>query len=446
MTIRVRTKIIISFVSVLAVLSFLVGITYLNRNLLIKSMLHMEDQVNTLDAFAGLQLSIDMVVMPANDYLINGDPIERERFRNIADEVEEGFKRLEGLERHKEHALLLQGAKEKFILLKEMASEIFALPSPIGDKKGARLMKEMDAVSHEIIISYLDKYNELIKGEVRKEIDSANVTRERVDMLLVTGTIISLITTCLFIVYLVRSILKPILLFKNGAFIIGSGNLDHRIDIRDGLEINYLADEFNKMALKLKESYGGLEKKVEERTRELNVVNERLKELSITDGLTGAYNHRYFYEALTKEIKRSERYGFPVSLIMADIDQFKRYNDRHGHVEGDNVIKGIASCIMSGVRGEDIVARYGGEEFSIILPETAKEDAGVLAERIRCSIRDYPFPYKETQPGGSITVSFGIATFPDDADDTKDLIIKADAALYRAKDKGRNRVELHFRI
>lgn len=207
------------------------------------------------------------------------------------------------------------------------------------------------------------------------------------------------------------------------------------------MEINLLADEFNKMAGRLKESYADLEKKVEDRTKELHELNLKLNELSITDGLTGIYNHIHFYDRLTDEVHRAVRYGRPLSVIMADIDYFKHYNDTNGHIEGDHVLKEIASCLRRNVRDQDIVARYGGEEFAILLPETGKEGALVMAGRIREYLLNQTFPNEEKQPGGKLTMSFGVAAFPDDADDPKRLMEMADKALYRAKKNGRNRVE-----
>lgn len=174
---------------------------------------------------------------------------------------------------------------------------------------------------------------------------------------------------------------------------------------------------------------------------ELKALNRKLEELSITDGLTGIYNFRHFYSRLEEEIRRAERYQHPVSVIIADVDHFKHYNDANGHLMGDAVLAGIASCLKACMRQHDLVARYGGEEFSIILPETDKEDAKNISERIRRLIAEQPFPHKDTQPGGNVTLSLGVATFPNDANNTRELVRVSDSALYRAKEKGRNRVE-----
>ena len=126
---------------------------------------------------------------------------------------------------------------------------------------------------------------------------------------------------------------------------------------------------------------------------------------------------------------------------MSDIDHFKSYNDLNGHPAGDAVLAGVAECLRDGIRGQDLLARYGGEEFSIILPETGKEEACLMAERIRARVRDKVFPNESDQPGGALTMSFGVASCPEDATIAEDFVKKADAALYRAKEAGRDRVE-----
>jgi diguanylate cyclase (GGDEF)-like protein len=125
---------------------------------------------------------------------------------------------------------------------------------------------------------------------------------------------------------------------------------------------------------------------------------------------------------------------------MMDIDYFKRYNDTHGHPAGDVVLKRVSDLIKETTRTSDILARYGGEEFVLVLPETPKNAALKLAEKIRQLIENEKFPNAETQPNGRVTISLGVATFPDDAQDIEALVQKADEQLYRAKSEGRNRV------
>lgn len=165
------------------------------------------------------------------------------------------------------------------------------------------------------------------------------------------------------------------------------------------------------------------------------------REQSVRDGLTGAYNHRYFQEALQKEIGRAERRGRPLSVLMLDIDDFKSINDRYGHPVGDAILQRIVGEIRSEVRGdEDLVARYGGEEFGVILPETPTDEAAEVAERVRSRIDERLFRPPDSNDVLRVTVSIGLATFPQEARTKKELIEKADAALYRAKRGGKNAV------
>jgi two-component system cell cycle response regulator len=167
------------------------------------------------------------------------------------------------------------------------------------------------------------------------------------------------------------------------------------------------------------------------------IDRERTKQMAYTDGLTGLYNHRFFHERLEEEIQRSERYGRSLALAILDIDHFKRFNDTHGHLKGDQILADLAQVLREVCRATDVVARYGGEEFAVILTETNVEDARIFAGRLRdrlkkrcVGVHAHTWPMK-------ITVSIGIAgltrkrTLPD-------LVEAADQALYRAKEAGRD--------
>lgn len=170
---------------------------------------------------------------------------------------------------------------------------------------------------------------------------------------------------------------------------------------------------------------------------------EQLKELSITDSLTGVYNKRYFYERLTEEIHRSERYSLVFSLAIFDIDDFKLFNDTEGHLAGDMVLKDIVNIAHKSLRSNDIISRFGGEEFTILMPQTDKEEAFIVAERIRNNIKEFLTRTWEKFPQQSITISIGVSSYPEDGKDSDSLINNADIALYKAKAEGKNKTVLY---
>ncbi|MDD5269617.1 MAG: sensor domain-containing diguanylate cyclase [Candidatus Omnitrophica bacterium] len=165
---------------------------------------------------------------------------------------------------------------------------------------------------------------------------------------------------------------------------------------------------------------------------------ERVQSLAITDGLTGIYVRRHFLERYAEDFARSKRHNLKLSVLMIDLDHFKQCNDAYGHLVGDIVLKEIAKIMKDFVRQVDLIGRYGGEEFVLALPDTDRNSAIAVAERIRQEVERHKFKaYDETI---AMTISAGVATYPDNGDDVQVLIDKADQALYRAKEEGRNRV------
>ncbi|MBX3157401.1 MAG: sensor domain-containing diguanylate cyclase [Deltaproteobacteria bacterium] len=174
--------------------------------------------------------------------------------------------------------------------------------------------------------------------------------------------------------------------------------------------------------------------------------NAHLYELAMVDGLTGLFMRRYFDARIEEEIERSKRYGTPFSVIMMDVDDFKKLNDEHGHLIGDRVLRSIANVVKAQMRGVDTAARYGGEEIALILPRTDMVSAYNVGERIRAAIAETRVTTDSDPPRVlSVTSSFGIASYPETkAKNGEDLVRKADRALYRAKKTGKNRVELFW--
>jgi two-component system, cell cycle response regulator len=164
---------------------------------------------------------------------------------------------------------------------------------------------------------------------------------------------------------------------------------------------------------------------------------ERTERSAVTDGLTGLYNHAYLLQALRQEVLRSKRHGLRAALVLLDLDDFKRVNDARGHVEGDRVLMKAAAIVRDSVREIDVAARYGGEEFAVLLPDTSRLGAFVVAERIRRRIEE-----RFARGRTPVTLSGGLAVFPDDAGAPADLIVQADVGLYEAKAAGKNRILL----
>jgi diguanylate cyclase (GGDEF)-like protein len=172
---------------------------------------------------------------------------------------------------------------------------------------------------------------------------------------------------------------------------------------------------------------------------ELVELHETTRKMSITDGLTEVANHREFYQSLRRELTRAKRYGHGVSLLMLDVDDFKKFNDHHGHLAGDSALKKVAGVLQRCVRENDIVARYGGEEFGIILPEATPAGALMLAERIKTEIARHNF-LETSAEGGHLTVSIGISSTAQGDSSEERMVKLADEAAYLAKNMGKNRV------
>lgn len=170
---------------------------------------------------------------------------------------------------------------------------------------------------------------------------------------------------------------------------------------------------------------------------------EKTKYMADTDPLTGLHNRRYFLRMSQHLAEKAIRSSSPISVFLFDLDNFKHYNDTNGHDAGDILLKELSRVILEVTRKTSVVARYGGEEFIVLLPDIAKEDAFIYAERLRVKISSHAFQYADKQPLGCVSISGGIASFPADGGSIQAIIQLADAALYQAKAEGRNRIKKH---
>ena len=228
--------------------------------------------------------------------------------------------------------------------------------------------------------------------------------------------------------------------FKTRFIIMLTGE-DDQADKVEGLDLgadDYVTKPFQYPELLARIRAG---KRIVDLQKELLETNKRLELLSITDGLTNLYNHRYFQDELGRAFDESARYGRPLSLAIVDLDFFKKVNDNYGHAVGDEVLKGVSKIFRESIRSTDLAARYGGEEFAMMMPETDLQDAIAFAEKLRTLVESTPIT---TQDGPiHVTVSIGVGTVPHpNIHAAKELIVAADEALYRAKRGGRNQVQV----
>ena len=213
-------------------------------------------------------------------------------------------------------------------------------------------------------------------------------------------------------------IARPLERLSSAAAKVTSGDLSVELPTGGSGEVGYLTRAFAHLVSRVREREGQTE----------------LERLSVTDALTGLYNRRHLMGTLANEVQRSRRLRRTFSVLMADVDHFKPYNDTNGHLAGDAALVKVAEILRKATRGVDSVARYGGEEFLIMLLEAPMATAAIVAERIRARVAIEPFE------GGKVTMSIGIAEYPSHGDTPEELIASADAAMYKAKSQGRNRV------
>src|SRR5439155_1545046 len=210
---------------------------------------------------------------------------------------------------------------------------------------------------------------------------------------------------------------RPLDRLTGAATKVAGGDLAVHLPVVGGGELGYVTEVFNDMVARLHES------------------RKELERLSVTDDLTGLYNRRYLMDAVANEVRRSRRLNHPCTLLMADVDHFKEYNDAYGHLAGDEALRRIAGILRETTRDVDCAARYGGEEFVVLLPETRAVGAIETAQRFRTRLA------ADGLVGGKLSVSIGVAQFPEDGDAPDALLARADAALYRAEWRPTGRAE-----
>ncbi|MEN8727057.1 MAG: diguanylate cyclase [Sulfurovum sp.] len=277
---------------------------------------------------------------------------------------------------------------------------------------------------HNLLVKPIVKNNKIVAyvtSNYKSFVDEKMVAINQTFLYLLFVIIFTMFIISIFIIIFSLKLLHPLELLIEGIKKITAGDLSFNIKNVSNDEIGVVVDAFNTM------------------TQHRKQVVEELEELAIRDGLTGLYNHKFFYTLLEKEVARDDRYHNTVALLLIDIDHFKNVNDRYGHRAGDTILRALSQRLMTRARATDYVCRYGGEEIAVILIETNIIEAQAIAEELRILIEKEPFLI-ENGRYVPITVSIGVSVYSEEAKDASMMVTNADNALYRAKENGRNQV------
>lgn len=418
-----RTRFILGMAAMLLPLALLGAVTFFSVERVTGAVNKIaEDPVREMHAIIHLQVLVLQAAMPPNDYLINGDRSEHDKFLRLSVELGQALDNVLALPTlWPEQQALMRSVRHEWLQARAIAETLLARTRPVGDPAAVREMERMDA-GIDRAVAILQQVHGVVHQKVKDYQAQAQAVERHALFLLAVMFGLGLAIAGVGGIMLARSILVPLRALEESANRLGAGELSHRVRIGHvPNDLGKLAAAFDAMAEKLQRSQSVLE------------------ELSSHDGLTGLYNHRAFFTLLDDELAHAQRFNRSVSLLMFDIDHFKDVNDTHGHLAGDGIIKALSELLSSEARAVDRVCRYGGEEITFILPETSIETATDVAERLRAAVEAQLF---KVNAGVivRITVSVGVASWPAQAGGAQALVAAADAALYVAKQSGRNRV------
>ena len=298
----------------------------------------------------------------------------------------------------------------------------------LGTNPGGTVEYTTDGVGVIGTLQPIPRLRGIVIAEIPRDEVYAPITRLRNVTVLLVSVLLLIVGSIAYLlgVFIVR----PLGRLTAGADEVAAGDFSVDLPVTGGGEVEDLTRVFNNMVDRLQAGRAALDNA----TAELRDQNLELERLSITDGLTDLTNRRRAMEIFDEEIQRAGRLESTLSVLMMDVDHFKRFNDTYGHLEGDAALRGVAKAIKQATRGIDTPARYGGEEFLVLLPKCEHAGAVEAANRIRDRLSEEVFP------GGKLTMSIGAASYPLQGDTPEALIGAADAALYQAKEQGRDRV------
>ncbi|WP_143435562.1 GGDEF domain-containing protein [Henriciella aquimarina] len=358
-------------------------------------------------------------LIPVDEFVDEGGAQRPDAYRALRTKIESGFADLRGgFENEPAILTLVDRALESWTEADRLATELISVERAPGDPEAAAMMERF----HGHVASSSDRLGvayEKVAGEIQADHDAAVSAFAKANERAVLAAILSALAIIAGVVLIGRVMAASVDRLVNGAARVADGDRDHRIDVRVPPELRRVAAQFNRMIRRIQESEAAL------------------SELARVDGLTGMKNRRAFDEALTKMHGQMSRTDETGAVLFVDIDHFKRVNDTYGHAAGDDVLRAIARLVTSSLRPFDGIYRIGGEEFCVLLPGVKMEAASDLAERLREEVAQRPITAGDSEI--PVTISIGGAKAIASLEPGK-IIEAADAALYRAKTTGRNRV------
>jgi diguanylate cyclase (GGDEF)-like protein len=361
-------------------------------------------------------------VQPVDQFIDDGDPARPPAYRLLRGRIETAFAELHRqLERDPEPRLLVERARDEWTTADHLATEAIGVRRPAGDPRGTELMQRF----HGSMTAAADRIGAVIAdldADLVHDHDEALLFDERSEWVAGLAAFLSLLTMIAGVVTVGRIVSGSVDRLVSGAEHFATGDWQHRIDVQVPPELHRVAEEFNRMI------------------QRIHQTEEALADLARRDGLTKLPNRRAFDDGIREMLARMHRLGESGALLMMDIDHFKRINDTYGHGVGDDVLCSVARTLAADVRLVDRVFRIGGEEFAVILAGADATVALATAERLRQAVGGTRVAVRGHEL--TATVSVGVA-MAEEGFDPAALMEAADAALYRAKKEGRNRVVAH---
>jgi diguanylate cyclase (GGDEF)-like protein len=370
-----------------------------------------------------LRSALIEAIEPVDDFVVDGDPANPLAYRLARQQIESTYAELvKHLGDQPAIRTVLERSREDWTAADRAATELISVRSAAGDPQGAARMQRF----HGLIGAAVDKMTAVstdLEVVLAHDHDQALLFYERSDWLAGIAAGISLLAMIAGVVTIGRIVAASVDRLVEGAARFAAGDRDHRIDIQLPPELHSVANEFNRMIVRVHES------------------ESMLTDLAHRDRLTSLPNRRAFDDKLTEMFARMQRLSEPASLLMIDIDHFKRINDTHGHAAGDDVLRAVARVMAAEVRLVDSLFRIGGEEFAAILCGTGLDGAELTAERLRRAVAAEAITVTGKTAAVTVPVTISVGVVPTTRVSTPvTLVATADAALYRAKAEGRNRV------